>query len=252
MNMTTMWPWAAHFAQAGYTTLLVDLPGFGASTDYPPDYGAPSADRVAQLIGRLRAENRLPGPLVVVGSSMGGMEALRVAAEVPDTRGALALSPLRDLETSAWSLVGTDAPTWVGWLVSREDLKTAMRHAEVQLHAPLLVQHPEDAAGASRACTVLVRGTVDTVVTEADVAAYAAHLPGAQVVPLANLGHESPFFRMDWLIPPILAWLDALVKTPDACPVLNLPPDPCCKTADAVKAPPVAPAASAALEVEQG
>jgi pimeloyl-ACP methyl ester carboxylesterase len=82
------WALLAPLLAERHRVVLVDLPGHGRSDPLPAAPGiGPYADRVALLAGRLDL-----GAAVVVGHSLGGLVALRLAARRPDAVRALVLA----------------------------------------------------------------------------------------------------------------------------------------------------------------
>lgn len=78
------WMWGQQVpAFSDYTSIVVDLPGFGASNDERWVSVAASADRVAELI---------EGPAHLVGLSLGSSVALEVAARHPELVSSLFLA----------------------------------------------------------------------------------------------------------------------------------------------------------------
>jgi pimeloyl-ACP methyl ester carboxylesterase len=72
-------------------TLAPDLPGFGATPPPPEPWG--SAEYASAVAGVLRRENpEAPRSVVVVGHSLGGRVAVRLAASHPELVGALVIS----------------------------------------------------------------------------------------------------------------------------------------------------------------
>jgi pimeloyl-ACP methyl ester carboxylesterase len=72
--------------------LAPDLPGFGATPPPPEPWGSPEyAAAVAHLVEETAGPSS-PQPLVVVGHSLGGRIAVRLAAARPDLVGALVLT----------------------------------------------------------------------------------------------------------------------------------------------------------------
>lgn len=84
-------PWAAHLAEAGLSVSLPLLPGHGttwrdmARTTWRDWYGALEAE-LAELTGRC-------SEVFVMGLSLGGCMALRLARHHPDVRGVVVVNP---------------------------------------------------------------------------------------------------------------------------------------------------------------
>jgi 3-oxoadipate enol-lactonase len=78
---------ARAIAEAGFTAIALDLPGYGDSLLQPPLSTASMAGEVAQVIRSLAL-----GPAMLLGHSMGGMVALELAATEPGLVRALVLA----------------------------------------------------------------------------------------------------------------------------------------------------------------
>ena len=84
---------AQDFAQAGYTALLVDLPGHGRSAGRFLGYGRAEAREVERFIDELQADAVLQRePLGVFGFSYGGAVAVELAAMDPRVNAVVAVS----------------------------------------------------------------------------------------------------------------------------------------------------------------
>ncbi|WP_234009958.1 alpha/beta fold hydrolase [Streptomyces sp. SA3_actF] len=95
--------------ERGHRVLAMDLRGHGGSVRHPRDTSANAhADDVAGLLGRLGA-----GPAVLVGQSLGGRVALRVAVEHPSLVRGLAL-----VEADARPASGAPGDAAIRWLRS--------------------------------------------------------------------------------------------------------------------------------------
>ncbi|MFD6153396.1 alpha/beta fold hydrolase [Streptomyces sp. NPDC060243] len=102
-------PVAVRLRERGHRVLAMDLRGHGGSVRHPRDTNANAhADDVAGLLGRLGA-----GPAVLVGQSLGGRVALRVAVEHPSLVRGLAL-----VEADARPASGAPNDAAIRWLRS--------------------------------------------------------------------------------------------------------------------------------------
>ncbi|EFK98383.1 LOW QUALITY PROTEIN: hydrolase, partial [Streptomyces sp. SPB78] len=102
-------PVAVRLRERGHRVLAMDLRGHGGSVRHPRDTSANAhADDVAGLLGRLGA-----GPAVLVGQSLGGRVALRVAVEHPSLVRGLAL-----IEADARPASGAPGDAAIRWLRS--------------------------------------------------------------------------------------------------------------------------------------
>ena len=205
--MVAGWMWLGQVeGLPGYRCLLPDLPGMGASADVPWRGIAESADTVAEVIGAACPE----GSAHVVGLSLGGLVALRLAERAPERvrslivsgvpRGAVP-SPLRILSAVMARLYGRPVGArLVAALFGIPDdesrdafLETAARTRPEALRAVM----DEVAAGALPAQpeaiavpTLLVVGERDTGPARAAVPWLAARMPAARGCVVPGVGHQ--------------------------------------------------------------
>lgn len=78
-NAAAMWPFAAHLSLLGARVTLVDLPGYGRSTQVDGSRGNVRYPDWQQVLVDLVQREHDDRPLVLVGASMGGMLALDAA-----------------------------------------------------------------------------------------------------------------------------------------------------------------------------
>lgn len=129
--------WLPMFQRLRLSALLFDYQGYGASTGRPSEAGT-YAD--AEAAWRHLTEDRRipPGRIVVLGESLGGAVAARLAA-----RGRPAALVLHSAFTSAPDLAADLYPFLPARLLTRFDYDTL--GAVKALHCPLLVAHsPQD------------------------------------------------------------------------------------------------------------
>ena len=182
---------APGFAAAGYLVVAPDQRGFGATADRGVWAGERAmVDDAAELAKRLRAQ--YPGPLVLMGESMGGAVAMCLAVSQPVTadayvllspavwgRAQMALSVRAALWTAmrlapGWRLTGTEIPIEIA-ATDNIDALLALAHDPLTLRG---------------ATVAMLRGLVDLMDSAQ---AAAPHLPPATLV----LGG-----RRDQVIPP--------------------------------------------------
>jgi len=189
-------------------TMAPDLPGFGATPEPPGPWGSPDyADAVAAL---LRSADGPDGPVVVVGHSLGGRIAVRLAAAHPDLVGALVLTgaPLvrvggRRRPPVAYRLAR--AMHRVHLVGEGRMEKARRRHGSADYRAAegvmrdvlvrLVNETYDDALGvlADRRCPVeLVWGDDDAEAPPAVARALAEALPQARVTWCPGAGHLTP------------------------------------------------------------
>jgi 3-oxoadipate enol-lactonase len=206
----------AAVAAAGYPTLAPDFPGFGGQIEQPQDL--PSLDAyVTWLLPQLPAE-----PVVVVGLSMGGYIAMRLAEQAPQHIKALVLADTRAGADNAVMRAGRAAfaeqvelehqkPGGVApWLAAAmlpvllsknasPELQSRLREM-MQVHHLALAQaqramaaRPDSfAALASLQVPALcIVGSLDALTPPAGAEAMAAVMTNARVMVLEGAGHIS-------------------------------------------------------------
>lgn len=84
---------APRFLAAGYAVLAIDSPGTGEATSMGP-LSATATDILDGMLQMLRHESAIDlSRLVLVGSSFGGSECLRIAGRVPETMAVVTVTP---------------------------------------------------------------------------------------------------------------------------------------------------------------
>lgn len=224
--------WASQreaLASSGRRVVAVDLPGFGGTLPLTTD--APSLDGyVDALLGTL--DHLGLDRVTVLGLSLGGYVALRLAARAPERLRALVLADTRAAgdspETRAsrvlnLGLVRTRGPSaliekMLPHLLAPgapEPLKAQLRQwaseqsAEGVTRALLAMRDRQDASGVLprlRCPTLLVVGAHDGITPPAEHHAMAAAIGDARVAVIEGAGHLSNLERPDEFNRSVLGW----------------------------------------------
>lgn len=226
-NALQMAYWGVYFSNAGYVTVLPALRSQGESGDAPVGYGPREAGDIVQLVRDLQRRKELPPPLYLFGVSYGATVGLFAAPQLPEVRGVVALEPYVhpvDVIERA-PATGWFAPSWWSHFFPPRTMRKAIARAEANLGIDLAGIDPNDAVATSSACTLLVRGSDDILVSGNAVRDLAARSPRARYVEIPDEGHVTLFFRGDRLFPPILDWMQGVSGTTGAaCPDREWPP----------------------------
>jgi len=183
-----------------------DLPGFGATPAPPVPWGSPE---YAAAVADMLEDSRGPGPgLVVVGHSLGGRIALRLAAARPELVGALVLTgaPLvpRDGARRGPPLAfRAERALHRAHLVGEARMERArQRHGSADYRAAqgvmrdvlvrLVNERYEDAFAAVRCPVELVWGDDDTDAPVQGAQVLATAIPGAHLTLCRGAGHLLP------------------------------------------------------------
>lgn len=187
--------WADFITQppSGFSAIAIDRPGFGQSG---PDEAVPSLSAQAAAIAPL-LETRDGRRPILVGHSLGGPLAVRIALDNPGRVGGLvivagALDPGQ--EKIHWA-----QPIGAGWF-GRLLLPRALRNANTELMAlkPQLVAMQAD-LGRLGCPVIIVHGTRDDLVPYANVGFMSARMTGAQLAvdKIADANHFIPWEHPD-------------------------------------------------------
>ncbi len=194
-----------------------DLRGFGGTQG---GSGPPSIDAMADDVAALLDARGVPGPVTILGLSMGGYVALSFAAKFPDRVRALVLSDTRaegdddaakakrdaqiELVTSKGTraLVDTLVPAMVS---SKSEAVVAELLAIASIQSPLgiakalaaLRDRPDRLSflPSIKARTLVVVGEEDTVTPKAFAETLAREIPNAELAVIAGAGHIASLER---------------------------------------------------------
>lgn len=226
-NALQMAFWGVYFSNAGYVTVLPALRSQGESGDAPVGYGPREAGDIVQLIHDLQRHNELPPPLYLFGVSYGATVALFASPQLPGLRGVVALEPYVhpvDVIERA-PATGWFAPKWWSHFFPPRTMHKAIARADADLGIDLASIDPANAVADSKACTLLVRGSDDILISAHAVRDLAARSPRVRYVEIPHEGHVTLFFRSDHLFPPILDWMQRVPDTTSAgCPTWQSSP----------------------------
>jgi pimeloyl-ACP methyl ester carboxylesterase len=198
VSSASLGPLAELLAARGHPVMACDLPGFGLTEadDVWP------TDRIAAAIPRL-LELRGLGRVILLGHSYGSLVAATVARDDPDRVAALVmLSPAFDRRLG---LAGRPGPAPGARRAARAPLADRRRRPRLPARRPRRVLATlreasripvEDVIGATRAPTLVVRGSRDPVTTarwarelaRRSRRGWVAQIPGAA----HGLGHDAP------------------------------------------------------------
>lgn len=221
MEGSTMAGWGFAFAGAGYVVVMPDLRSQGSSGDAPVGYGPREAGDIVALVRGLEAAGRLPAPVYLLGASYGATVALFTAPQLPEVRGVVALEPYADAVDVIHRAPASDlfGYRWLARWITPHELDAAIARADRKLGIDLAGIDPGAALAQTRACTLILGGSRDTLIPPASLRRLARRSPEARYVEVAGEGHVTLPLRTDRLFPPLLKWMAALPTSPGgACP----------------------------------
>ncbi len=225
MNGAAMMMWGLHFAAAGYQVVMPDLRSQGDSSDAPVGYGPREAGDMVQLVQQLQIQHRLPGPLYLLGASYGATVALFAAPQLPDLRGVMALEPYADAADVIRRAPRSDlfGYRWLAHWITPHEVDTAIARASRTLGVDLQHVDPGTALAQTPACTLILRGGRDVLISGDALAALSRRSSRASYVEISGEGHLTLPLRTDRLFSPLLAWMQALPAAAGPCPAFSLP-----------------------------
>ena len=127
MSKEPMMTWASLFVDAGFDTVVPDLPGHGASVERPVTFGAVESLAIRELVEKRKAQGTRQ-PIVLFGVSLGASTAVLAAADSEATSAVIGISPYDDPRVviprfRRW------APWWAKLFVSERRLLDAVEVA---------------------------------------------------------------------------------------------------------------------------
>lgn len=228
MSGTAMMPWGLYFAAAGYKVVMPDLRSQGDSSQAPVGYGPREAGDIVELVRELQAKHRLPGPLYLLGASYGATVALFAAPRLPGLRGVMALEPYANAADVIRRAPGSGlfGYKWLVRWITPEEINAAIARASRKLGVDLEHVNPGDALARTSNCTLILRGSRDVLVSGEALTALSRRSARASHVEVPGEGHLTLPVRAGRLVPPLLAWMQALPDTDGPCPIFSPPPVP--------------------------
>ncbi|HVZ71572.1 MAG TPA: alpha/beta fold hydrolase [Polyangia bacterium] len=191
---------ADHFVPVGFDVVSYDSRAHGESTGDACTYGYWEKVDLARVLDRLP-----PGPVVVMGTSLGGAVALQAAAKDARISAVVAVAPFSDLRTVA----SERAP----FFASRGNLDDAFRLAEAEAHFRVDEVSPVAAAPHIRVPVLLVHGDADQETPYAHSKRIFAALGGPKrLITIAGGGHRGGFTPATWR--EVDAWIDGALAHP--------------------------------------
>jgi uncharacterized protein len=192
--------WAAdHLRARGFDVVAYDSRAHGESTGQACSYGYHEKRDLARVLGQLAD----PGPVVLLGHSMGAAVALQAAADEPRVAGVIAVATISDLRTAA----GERAP----FVASRGNIDQALRLAEAEGRFRVDEVSPARAAARIRCPVLLIHGAADRETPPAHSQRVLAALPGPhrRLLLVPGAGHNDALDAPTWRA--VDAWLDDVV-----------------------------------------
>jgi pimeloyl-ACP methyl ester carboxylesterase len=236
LDATSMATWGEALAGHGYRGIAIDLRNFGDSARAPAGFGPREAGDVAAVLDTLQARGEAPTPVFLFGVSYGAATALfaepalrgRIAGIVamePFGNAADAIRGMaRDERTVPAHGFAWLARSWARWRYGDDAVEQAIAQADARLQLDLAAIDTGPVLAASRTCTLLLHGARDRVIPVAVARRLADAAPRAHYTEFPDEAHLTLPMRIDWLLTPLIDWMDAAGK--GECDALSLPPDP--------------------------
>ena len=115
---------------------------------------------------------------------------------------------------------------WLVRWITPEEINAAIARASRKLGVDLEHVNPGDALARTSNCTLILRGSRDVLVSGEALTALSRRSARASHVEVPGEGHLTLPVRAGRLVPPLLAWMQALPDTDGPCPIFSPPPVP--------------------------
>ena len=186
-----------HFSRLGFEALTYDSRAHGASGGEACTYGYFEKLDLARAIDTLGR-----GPVIVIGTSLGGAVALQAAADDARISGVVAASTFADLR----SVIAERTP----WYATRGDARRAIAEAEREAHFVADAVSPVAAAKRIHVPVLLVHGALDGETSPENSRRIFAALAGPRRLLLApGRGHNDALTPDVWKV--IDEWVNGIV-----------------------------------------
>lgn len=207
MERWQMMTWAAALAQDGWRTVLVDLRGHGRSGGNHRTWGPQDGKDLATVADALESENLIAGPLVVLGTSYGGVAALHWAARDDRVTAIVTLGAFVD--PAGTILAGAELFSWLGraapkWVVTRGITRASERIKHDLADGDAVLR----TLAGIRAPILIVHGDSDELVPLKDAERLHEASADSQLWVVPDTGHVGVFVRHDLIGPVVRCWLE--------------------------------------------
>jgi len=200
----SMLPWALRLAEAGWRCVLVDLRGHGQSTGPQIYFGTRETGDLSQLLDALARDQKLTGPVSVVGESYGAALALRWKTVEPRVQSVVVLAPYASLSNAVLNI----RREYAGW-VPKVIIKSGLKQLPSVLDIPADELDTTTVLKRRPVPALFVAGAEDKIVPEREVEELCAlAAPGSEIVIVPDATHEALTYYFGDLVPPVLAWLE--------------------------------------------
>ncbi len=225
MDGLSMAFWAEPFARHGYEVLMPDLRGHGKSSKAPVGYGPREAGDIVSWLRQLDARAPLARPIVLLGESYGADVALFAAPKLPDVDAVIALEPFANAADAIMRVPasGILGHKFLSQFMTPARMRKAIKRADRKLGINLERISPAAALARSRACTLIVRGAQDRVMTAEALHGLVAVNPRASYVEVDHAGHLMLPMEFPRLTESLVNWLDKVLVGGSSCPAPPLP-----------------------------
>ena len=199
------------FANAGWRTVLVELPGHGESTGDTVTYGNRESRDVIEVLQRLQADGTLRPPVALIGWSLGGSVAILAAARGAPVDSVVAIAPfarLRDVAPNFADRFGG----WLKWLATDSLTDAVIAKAGDLAGFDPLADSPLTAIPHVQQPLLLLHGADDTLIPpqQSELLAHAARAAGNRSVYRALIpgqDHIETVLNASLTVPEVLDWL---------------------------------------------
>jgi pimeloyl-ACP methyl ester carboxylesterase len=199
----SMLPWALRLAQDGWRCVLLDLRGHGKSTGREIYFGVSETGDMIALLDALERDQKLGGPVAMIGESYGAILALRCLSVEPRLKSVVAIAPYGCLSNTVLNI----RREYAGWIPALA-VKAGLKKLPSLLHIPATEFDTTTVLARKPGTALFVAGGADMITPAKEVEElYSLARPESKFIIVPEATHEALTYYFTDLLPPILEWL---------------------------------------------
>ncbi len=199
-----MLPWAFPLAEDGWRCVVVDLRGHGKSTGKRIYFTVLETNDMRQLLDALTRDQKVAGPVAVVGESYGAVLALRWKTVDPRIDSVVAIAPYACLSNAVLNIREEYTA-----LIPKFMVKAGIKKMPSLLKIPPNEFDTTTVLRRQPVKALFIAGGQDKIAPVSEVQrVYELASPGSKFILVPDATHEGLTYYFDDLVPAVLPWLD--------------------------------------------